>query len=75
MTTDAGKLDGLLRDADMLGKLGGIIVGRDEVVRSAQAVLAGEEPQTAPGDHCSIRMIVNSPHIAAGESRCHRNGR
>jgi hypothetical protein len=61
-----GELDGLLHDADMLGKLGGIIAGRDEVVRSAQAVLAGEEPQTAPGDHCS------SPHDCEFAAHCRR---
>jgi hypothetical protein len=55
-----------LHDADKLGKLGGIIANRDEVVRSAQAVLNGEEPQTAPGDHCS------SPHDCEFAAHCRK---
>ncbi|GGD81153.1 hypothetical protein [Croceicoccus mobilis] len=61
-----GDLDGLLHDADMLGQLGGIIAGRGAVVHAAQAMLTGEEPQTAPGDHCS------RPHDCEFATHCRK---
>ena len=70
-----GELDGLLHDADMLGRLGGIIAGRDGWFAPHRRCSRGRSRRLRRATIVAARMIVNSPLTAAGESRCHRNGR
>ncbi|MCW1385068.1 DUF2779 domain-containing protein [Novosphingobium sp. KCTC 2891] len=48
-----GDYDGLFAHAELLPQMRERAQGRPAVVAAARAVLAGEEPQREPGDHCS----------------------
>lgn len=48
-----GDYAGLFADDDLLGPARRIAAGRAALVAEARAVLAGDEPCRAPGDHCS----------------------
>lgn len=49
----AGHYDGLFRDADRLAELVDRIAERPGIIAKARAVLDGDEPDVATGDHCS----------------------
>ncbi|MFN7159217.1 MAG: DUF2779 domain-containing protein, partial [Erythrobacter cryptus] len=48
-----GDYRGLFTDADLIGELEGIIAARPALVAEARAVLSGDEPERAMGDHCT----------------------
>ena len=48
-----GEWNGLFADADLAAMAEPIIATRADVVAAARAVLAGAEPNTAPGGHCN----------------------
>lgn len=59
---------GLFADTDCLGTLDDLIASREERVARARAVLAGDEPVTRTGDHCSAPFDCEfSAHCSAGE--------
>lgn len=51
--TTEGLYDGLFAHAEMLPQAREVARGRSAVVKGARDVLAGDEPQREPGDHCS----------------------
>jgi CRISPR/Cas system-associated exonuclease Cas4 (RecB family) len=48
-----GDYAGLFTDADLLGALEQVVVGRPAMVAEARAMLAGDEPVREMGDHCT----------------------
>jgi hypothetical protein len=59
------EFDGLFADTDLAPEAAAIVGKRSEVVASARATLAGEEPDTLPGDHC------HSPFVCEFSDYCH----
>lgn len=62
-----GDYVGLFRDDDRLTEITTLVSERAEVVAAARAVLAGNEPDTAPGDQC------NAPFACEFHTWCTRD--
>lgn len=62
-----GDYAGLFHDAERLPEIAALVRGRAEVVAAARAVLAGDEPDTAPGPQC------NAPFDCEFQAWCTRD--
>jgi hypothetical protein len=61
----AGDYGGLLKDVVVDDKLAPLVTGREGLVRAAQAVAAGGQPDTAVGQHCT------DPYACPFADLCH----
>lgn len=62
-----GDFAGLFHDGECLGGIGEAVAERESIVAEARAMLAGDEPDIAPGEHCS------TPFDCDFQNWCSRN--